>query len=72
MLFLVGRTLERVSEVGGDGPYDRQQTAKSGHCGECLHHHERTGFGFFDFTVEQQALSGGRFDLSQARAHYVA
>ena len=31
-----------------------------------------TGIGFFDFTVEQQALGGGRFDLSQARAHYVA
>ena len=31
MLFLVGRAQERESEVGGDGPYDRQQPAKSGH-----------------------------------------
>jgi hypothetical protein len=55
-----------------ENPTFSTESAKSGHCGECLHHHERTGFGFFDFTVEQQALSGGRFDLSQARAHYVA
>ncbi|HCF3690285.1 TPA: hypothetical protein NID02_001597 [Pseudomonas aeruginosa] len=31
-----------------------------------------TGIGFFDFTVEKQALGGGRFDLAQARAHYIA
>lgn len=59
---------DRTTVFSLEGPLP----AKSGHCGECLHHHERTGFGFFDFTVEQQALSGGRFDLSQARAHYVA
>lgn len=30
------------------------------------------GIGFFDFSVEKQALTGRGFNLAQARAHYAA